>query len=164
MFTMRYRKQCVTALFMFLTLPACAMSWPEYLRINMLQAYDNLNLKVEQCAQMRQTIEKQDVPSTWFNELSNEQKKAAVLLLSQMTMDKCIAEKEAEYSRTLLAYVAETGDSQRLDDWLTIKKVFRHREQQEAFESLDLRQIQILLDTKPFNKPFDPLQVSELYN
>lgn len=164
MFTMRYRKQYVTALFMLLTLPADAMSWSDHLRINMLKAYDNLNLKVEQCAQMRRPLEKQQVASPWFNELSSEQKKAALLLLSQMTMDTCIAEEEAEYSRTLLAYVAETGDSQRLDDWLTIKKVFRHREQQDAFESIDLRQIQILLETKPFNKPFDPLQASELYD
>lgn len=36
MFTMRYRKQYVTALFMLLTLPAGAMSWSDHLRINKL--------------------------------------------------------------------------------------------------------------------------------
>lgn len=164
MFIMRSRKQCITTLLMFFTLSSYAMSWPEYLRIEMLQAYDDLNLKVEHCAQMRQPIEKQEITSTWFNGLSGEQRKAALLLLSQMSMDKCVAQEEAKYSRTLLAYVAETGDTQRLDDWLTIKKVYRHQEQRKTFESIDLRQIQLLLESPPFNRPFSPLQVSELYN
>lgn len=77
---MRYRKQCITALLMFFPLSSYAMSLPEHLRIELLQAYDDLNLKVEHCAQIRQPIEKQEITSTWFNGLSGAQKKAALLL------------------------------------------------------------------------------------
>ena len=139
------------------------MSWSDFLRIEMLQTYDNLNNKVESCRQNRKLVNKQDITSKWFNELSHKQRVAALLLLSHIKTSKCTEEEESNYTRALLNYVAETGDSQRLDDWLSLKKVFIHRDLQLDFDSIDLRKIQLLSEVAPFNTPFDPLQISELY-
>ena len=144
-------------------MPAFAMDLSEFLRIKMLQTYDTLNTKVGQCHDNRQVIEKQEIKSVWFNYLSYKQKGPTILLLSQMTLNKCIATEEANYSRALLSYVAETGDNERLDNWLALKRIYKHKDQQAILDKLDLRQIDILSDTPPFDKPFDPLQVLDLY-
>lgn len=159
-----YKKQCVIFLLMCFSLPLAAMSWSELLRIEMLQTYDDLNDKIKQCRQERKVINKQDFDSKWLHGLSREQRGIVLLVLNNMAMDKCSEVEESNYTKALLNYVAETGDSKRLDDWLFLKKIFLHKEQQVNFNELDFRQVQILSESPPFNKPFDPLQVSNLYD
>lgn len=159
-----YKKQCVIFLLMCISLPLAAVSWSELLRIEMLQTYDDLNDKIKQCRQDRKVINKQDVDSKWLHGLSREQRGIVLLVLNNMAMDKCSEVEESNYTKALLNYVAETGDSKRLDDWLFLKKIFLHKEQQVNFNELDFRQVQILSESPPFNKPFDPLQVSNLYD
>lgn len=162
MFIMHYKKWLVIV-FASITLPAIAMNWPDYLRFEMLHAYDDLMEKTTICRSERNVVAMGDITSSWFNDLPSKQRNSVILLLSQINMDQCVNEEEANYTKALLNYVAETGESKRLDDWLVLKKVFVHRELRADFNQLDLRQIQLLSEEPPFNKPFDPLQVSELY-
>ncbi|WP_306330989.1 hypothetical protein [Vibrio injensis] len=159
-----YKKQCVIFLLMCFSLPLAAISWSDLLRIEMLQTYDDLNEKIKQCRQERKVINRHDINSKWLHDLSREQRGIALLVLNSMAIDKCSEVEESNYTKALLSYVAETGDTKRLDDWLFLKKIFIHKEQQTNFQELDFRQVQILSEKPPFNKPFDPLQVLSLYS
>jgi len=162
-FITRYKKIALLALFLGLSPSISANTWSDHLRGEMLESYDVLNSKVESCLKSRSPIEKEDIDSEWFSKLSNEQRGTALLMLSQMAMDRCASLEEANYTKDLLYYAAETGDSKRLDEWLSLKKVFMHEKQRETLSDLDFLNIKMLSKKEPFNKPFNPLQVKLLY-
>ncbi|KJY81222.1 hypothetical protein TW74_02760 [Vibrio nigripulchritudo] len=149
-----------TALF---ALSASALSFENYLKSQMKLKYDSLNLKVEECLKVRREhFELDDFNNAWFNNLSNKDKRRVIIMVKQISDERCYSDELKAYSDIVVQYTANTGDKTALNAYLNIR---RHlpKEEAEMLSHLDFDQIQKLSTESPFDKPFDAMKAIRLF-
>ncbi|PKF78228.1 hypothetical protein CW749_16920 [Vibrio sp. vnigr-6D03] len=148
---------------LFCTSSAFSLTLEESLKQDMESAYEVLDTKYGQCRETRKnTFSINEVDNEWLLSLEKDQVGTAVYILSKMAFQRCVALEEGIYSTALLAYVAESGDKEALDEWLKFKRLYTDNDLAKIISKLDFNKLKLLSVTPPFSKPFNPLVVSEL--
>ncbi|MFM2591319.1 hypothetical protein [Vibrio sp. TBV020] len=137
----------------------------QHLRKEMLLAYDNLDIQLGKCLDVRNNnvIDADRFKDSYLEQLPEKKRGLAILRLSNLALDKCTEKERADYALTLLKYTAESANTTYLDKWLTLEKVYRASDTKQDFDTLDFMKLKQLSSQPPFDKPFDALQVFELY-
>ncbi|PQJ84554.1 hypothetical protein BTO22_13635 [Aliivibrio sifiae] len=92
----------------------------------------------------------------YYNSLSDIQRKALLLSLSSISMNKCYSYEENSYLKHLLL----TDDNEGLNEFKRLNKpAYRTEEMIKAYNSLDQNEIKRLSNTKMFSTPFDIFSV-----
>ncbi len=164
MFIMPFKHTLIMIAIMLSSASVYATSWEEALYSRMLKAYDALEQKYVECRNSRKPVEKSQIKSEWFNNLSQEDRAFTIQVLSRLATDRCVEDEEAKYSKALLSYASETDDLTKLEEWMRLKKLYVPNHSKPALEQLDMKEVQVLSESEPFLEPFFPLQVFELYN
>lgn len=148
---------------------ALSTQWPygeAYLLKTMKVAYDNLNSKTGFCNGLRdRKIE--SIKSDWLYSLPIQKRKAVILIVEKMTMDRCVNDATNEYNSALLNYTSISNDKSYLDDWLVLKNIDNtsHKKQHNIVELiLDLPYDKVIeLSKRPeFYTPFNSIAAARV--
>ncbi|BCL68826.1 hypothetical protein TUMSATVNIG1_07660 [Vibrio nigripulchritudo] len=160
---MPFNKILWSLITLFCTSSAFSLTFEESLKQDMESAYEALDTKYGQCRETRKnTFSADEVNHEWLLGLDRDQIGTAVYILSKMAFQRCVALEEGIYSTALLAYVAESGDKEALDEWLKFKRLYTDDDIAKIIGKLDFNKLKQVSVTPPFSKPFNPLAVSEM--
>lgn len=140
---------------------AHAGTWQQSLKHRMDNDYAALNRKVEICKQQATPLKKID--QSWFIKLNKQQKYAAASYLNWMVKKRCYQPEWANYAASLLAYTAETGQQQVLNQWLPLAQVYRPKNLEKSFQQLDVTPIQNYFAHHPNIAPFNIMNFLQQY-
>ena len=124
-------------------------------------SYSVLEVKIEACLSEKVSLPK--ITEDWFINLSKDEKYAAASYLEQLVEMACFSDELKEYESDLLAYTAETKNESALKDWLDFAKVYRGKEFESAFKTLNLSPLLSWSKQQRILKPFDKIDFLENY-
>ena len=150
-------KLVFTLLLIIVWAPSFASSMIEAFTNDMHRKYGELNTRYAYCKALRKQYDyRASIDDKWFNALSREKKRAAILFAFSYETEKCAQVERANYTESMLNYVANTGDEQPYREWIKLSAKMENEVSQ--LEALGIEQLQAFSDSQ-FNHPFDAMKM-----
>lgn len=137
--------------------PSFASSMIEALTSDMHRKYAELNTKYAYCKALRkQYAYHASIDDKWFNALPREKQRSAILFAFSYETEKCAQLERANYTESMLDYVANTGDEQPYKEW--VKLSAKMEDEISQFDALGIERLRAFSDSQ-FNHPFDAMKM-----
>lgn len=151
------------SLFLLLLVPCLvnAQTWSDYLKGNLNEQHSRLEHQMEICDAQKTELPR--INDTWFTSLGRDEKFAIASFLSNLVDLRCFGEQQEKYETALIAYSAETGNKELLNEWLKFAKVYRGNAFDPVFTQVDVSPVLNWLSDNPQVKPFDKVIFLEQY-